>query len=172
MVSDVLLFKDNGRPSFEKDPGQKGVVLCRHCGAWHERLQLEIGKEFCAFCMTTHHSRACSAGLGEDCIRPNADPIHKFITKECLNHQMFDLSFCHECNCFHSKEAWKLCLEKNKPSLSWSPERKRIWKLRWNVSTAKSLKRDRSLFDSRELSRLTPLEFPHSTGRFVRNSNE
>lgn len=170
MATDSLLFKDDGKPSFKADPCQKGVVFCAHCGTWHERLQFDNRKEFCAFCLTTHHSRACGAGLGEKCIQPEADPIHEFITRECQNHQRFDLSFCRECNCFHSKEAWKVCLLKNKLEPSWSAERKQIWKLRWSVcDTGKSLQTDRSLFDSRELSRLTPLEYPLSSGRFVRN---
>ncbi len=171
MATETLLFKDDGKPSFETDPGQKGVVLCRHCGRWHERLQLEIGKEFCAFCLTTHHSRACGAGLGEKCAQPHADPIYEFITKECQSHQRFDLSFCRECNCFHSKKAWKICLQKNRPKPSWSKERKHTWKLRWSVcGTTKSMKKDWSIFDSRQMSRLTPLEYPMSNGRFVRNS--
>lgn len=170
MATDALVFKDDGKPSFEADPGQRGVVKCAHCGAWHERLRLEIGKEFCAFCLTTHHSRACGAGLGEECSHPNSDPIHSFIEKECLKHQRFDLSYCRECNCFHSKEAWKLCLQKNRPKQSWSSERKRVWKLRWQVSGVRnSLQKDRSLFDTREMSRLTPLEYPLSSGKFVRN---
>ena len=170
MATDALIFKDDGKPSFEADPGYRGVVKCTHCGAWHERLKLDIGKEFCAFCLTSHHSRACGAGLGEKCTQPHADPIHAFVEKECLSHQRFDLSFCHACNCFHSKEGWKICLEKNKPKRSWSSERKQIWKLRWRVcAMINSLKKDRSIFDVRELSRLMPLEYPLSAGKFVHN---
>ncbi|MFI5419753.1 MAG: hypothetical protein ACHQ1H_02175, partial [Nitrososphaerales archaeon] len=157
MAIDTLIFRDDGKPSFLEDPKFYSVGYCRHCQSWHEKLALETGTKFCAFCYTTHHSRACRAGFGERCTEASLDPIHKFLNEECNKHQKFDLSFCKECNCFHSKEAWELCLDRNRPTMRWSEGRKTIWKLRWDVYTsdksASSVKRERSLFDVAELSR-------------------
>src|SRR5579864_5785971 len=168
MAIDTLIFRDDGKTSFLEDPHSYPISYCRHCRTWHEKLALESGTRFCAFCYTTHHSRACRAGFGEKCIDSALDPIHKFLTDECNKHQKFDLSFCKECNCFHSREGWKLCLEANRPTAKWSEARKTLWKLRWDVCTSESagsLIKERSLFDIAELARIIPYEYPFSNGR-------
>jgi hypothetical protein len=124
---------------------------------------------------TTHHSRACSAGFGEKCPDPEIDPINNFLTNECAKHQRFDLSFCMECNCFHSKDGWKLCLRNNPPRMGWDERRQMIWKLRWDVCTSdrssSGMSRERSLFNLQELARITPYEYPFSNAKFVRHRN-
>ena len=176
LATDTLVFRDDGKSSFPNDPGQIGVVYCEHCDSWHSRLRLETGLEFCAFCSTTHHSRACRAALGEKCPNPKIDTIHKFLTKECLKHQEFDLSFCKECNCFHSKQGWKLCLQKNRPKPAWSQKKKLVWQMRWRVCGSREeenavMKSERSLFNLADLIRTVPYEYPYSNARFVHHCN-
>lgn len=174
MAIDTLVFREEGSPSFSTDPGQNGVRYCDHCKAWHARLQLEVGTEFCAFCSTTHHSRACGAGLGERCPNPSIDPIHAFLTRECHDHQKFDLNFCRECNCFHSNQGWKICLERNPINPSWSHERKLIWEMRWRATRSKAsrkIKSERSLFNMAQLIKAIPYEYPFSNAKFVHHCN-
>jgi len=175
MAIDTLVFRDDGKVSYLRNPGLSGVKYCRHCKVWHERLSLETGTRFCAFCYTTHHSKACRAGLNEKCADPSVDPIHDFLSEECEKNQKFDLSFCKECNCFHSKQGWKLCLEANRPKLSWNAGRQLVWRTRWDVCTAdgnaSSMKRERSLFNVSELSMIVPYEYPFSSGKFVHHCN-
>jgi hypothetical protein len=166
------VFRDDGRESFLEDPRRNGVRHCKHCNAWHAKLQLEMGTEFCAFCFTTHHSRACASGLGEKCKNPRIDPIHGFLIRECHLHQRFDLSFCRECNCFHSKQGWKICLENNIPKRGWSNERRVIWEIRWSASShsldTRTIKsEERSLFNISQLIRAVPYEYPFSNGKFI-----
>ncbi|MDA4129451.1 MAG: hypothetical protein OK457_01650 [Thaumarchaeota archaeon] len=175
MAIDTLIFRDDGKPSFIENPKIHSVGYCRHCKVWHEKLALENGTKFCAFCYTTHHSRACRAGFHEKCTDVSVDPIHEFLTEECNKHQKFDLSFCKECNCFHSKKGWEICLDRNRPAKSWNIARKDIWKLRWDVSTSdeagSSIKRERSLFNPSEMQKIIPYEYPYSSGRFVHHCN-
>ena len=175
MAIDTIIFRDDGKQSFHENPNLDGIEYCKHCRTWHEKLSLESGTKFCAFCYTTHHSRACRAGFGDRCPDPKLDPIHNFLTEECSKNQKFDLSFCKECNCFHSKEAWKMCLEANPPRPGWNEKRKMIWKLRWEVSisdqSGPGLRRERSLFDLAELLRIVPYEYPFSNGKFVHRCN-
>jgi hypothetical protein len=170
LAIDKLVFRDDGVPTFTEDPGFAGIEYCPYCGAWHEALTLVGVTVFCAFCKTTHHSRSCRAGLGERCSDPRADPIHAFLSRECLKHQKFDLSFCRGCNCFHSKEGWKICLEHNRPKANWRKSQKMIWKLRWKICTSagenSTLRKERSLFNLDDLVRIVPYEYPFSTGRF------
>ena len=172
MAVDTLLFRDDGKSSFEEDPMQINVKYCRHCKSWHEKLQLDSGIAFCAFCNTTHHWRACKAGLAEICPDPTIDPIHKFLENECLKHQRLNLNFCREYNCFHSKQGWVVCLENNKPQRNWSEKKRSIWETRWQVCAAHKnhssvLKSERSLFNLTDLVRTAPYEYPFSNGRFV-----
>jgi hypothetical protein len=172
LAVDTLVFRDDGKTSFVEDPGQMGVKYCKHCRSWHQKLQLETGVEFCAFCNTTHHSRACRAGLGERCPDPKLDPIHEFMTRECLKHQKADLTFCSECNCFHSKQGWKICLENNRPKPTWSERKKLAWQTRWQMcrgswDESMTMKSNRSLFDLSGLIRTVPYEYPFSNGKFV-----
>jgi hypothetical protein len=164
------VFRDDGVPTFTDDPRFSGIEFCSYCRAWHETLSLVGGALFCSFCKTTHHSRACRAGLGQRCSDPRADPIHVFLSRECLKHQKFDLSFCRGCNCFHSKEGWKVCLEHNRPKPNWHKGRRMIWKLRWKTCTASGersiLCKERSLFNLDDLDRIIPYEYPFSTGKF------
>ena len=174
MAVDTLAFRDDGTPSFEEDPRLAGVRYCNHCASWHRRLILDTGVEFCAFCNTTHHSRACRAGLGEKCPDPKLDPIHAFMTRECRKHQEFDLSFCAECNCFHSKQGWKNCLRNNRPKSTWSNKRKLLWKKRWDLcrrsdDNGMTMKIERNLFNLSALIRSVPYEYPLSNARFVHN---
>jgi hypothetical protein len=174
LAIDTLVFRDDGKSSYVVNPHISGAKYCRHCRAWHERLSLENGTKFCAFCYTTHHSRACRAGLGQSCPDPSIDPIHDFLGDECSKNQKFDLSFCKECNCFHSKQGWTLCLEANHPKQSWNQNRQTIWKMRWDVCMAdglSSLKRERSLFNVSELSMIVPYEYPFTNGKFVHHCN-
>ena len=176
MATDTLVFRDDGRKSYTENPKIYGIKYCKHCRCWHEKLQLETGTKFCAFCYTTHHSKACQAGFGQKCRDPKADPIHEFLGEECSKNQKFDLSFCKPCNCFHSKEAWQLCLENNPPKPQWDSKRKMIWKLRWDVCnqfsvTDSSLRKERSLFNLDELQRITPHEYPYTNGKFVHHCN-
>jgi len=170
LAIDTLVFKDDGKTSYTRNPRISGVKYCRHCRVWHDRLSLETGLRFCSFCYTTHHSRACRAGLGQKCPDPSIDPIHNFLTDECSRNQKFDLSFCSECNCFHSKQGWTICLEANPPKSTWTQSRQTIWKLRWDACTTdgtSTLRRERSLFDTSERSMITPYEYPFSNGKFV-----
>jgi len=173
MATDTLIFRDDGKSSFTTDPGQDGIMYCKHCGSWHSNPKLDSGTKFCAFCYTTHHSRSCGAGLGEKCPDPSIDPIHSFLEKQCEKHQKFDLSFCVECNCFHSKQAFRICLEKNRPKRSWGKERTLIWKLRWRLCSSSEvmIKKERSLFNITELMRFVPYEYPFANGRFVHHCN-
>ncbi len=160
--------------SYALNPRISTVKYCRHCHTWHEKLSLGNGTKFCAFCYTTHHSRACRAGLDQKCQDASIDPIHDFLSDECSKNQKFDLSFCKECNCFHSKQGWKLCLEANPPKPIWNQSRQTIWKLRWDVCLAEedsAMKRERSLFNVSELSMIVPYEFPYSNGKFVHHCN-
>ena len=175
MAVDSIVFRDDGDSSYEQDPHMSGVSYCRRCMSWHSKLKLESGTEFCAFCNTSHHSRACKAGLGERCSDPSVDPIHKYLSAECKRQQRFDLSFCAECNCFHSIQGWKICLQNNKPKSNWSKERRLIWRLRWKVSRSsetarKVMKKERSVFDQTESARLVPYEYPLSRAKFVRRT--
>lgn len=176
MVVDSIVFRDEGKASFQNDPHQKGVIYCSYCRSWHVKFKLAMGTEFCAFCSTTHHSQACRAGLGEKCPDTNVDPIHNFLTRECRRKQKFDLNFCSECNCFHSNQGWRICLENNKPKSGWSEKRKLIWKMRWQLTRtgemeSKSLKRERSLFNMTESMRLVPRDYPFASSKFVCRSN-
>ncbi len=177
MTIDSIVFREEGNPSFKQNPSQNGVSYCEFCKAWHTKLKLEAGIEFCAFCNTTHHSRACRAGLRERCNDPSVDPIHNFLSQECKRQQRFDLNFCGDCNCFHSKHGWKICLENHKPKSNWSKERKLIWKMRWQSSRSSEterkviMKRERNLFDQTEAMRLVPYEYPLSSAKFIRQSN-
>ena len=174
LAIDTLVFRDDGKSSYVVNPYISGVKYCRHCRSWHEKLSLENGTKFCVFCLTTHHSRACRAGLGQSCPDPSIDPIHDFLGEECSKNQKFDLSFCKECNCFHSKQGWTLCLEANRPKQSWNQNRQTIWKMRWDVCMAdglSSLKRERSLFNVSELSMIVPYEYPFTNGKFVHHCN-
>jgi hypothetical protein len=170
LAIDTLVFKDDGKASYTQNPRISGIKYCRHCRVWHDRLSLETGLRFCAFCYTTHHSRACRAGLGQKCPDPSIDPIHYFLSDECARNQKFDLSFCSECNCFHSKQGWTVCLEANRPKTTWIQSRQTIWKLRWDACTTDSgstLRRERSLFNTSERSMITPYEYPFTNGKFV-----
>jgi hypothetical protein len=174
LAIDTLTFRDDGKESFPNDPRQNGVRYCKHCKAWHAKLQLDMGTKFCAFCFTTHHSRACASGLGEKCKNPAIDPIHGFLTRECHEHQRFDLSFCRECNCFHSKQGWKICLRNNRPERGWSEERRIIWQIRCRASNSldkRTIRRERSLFNMAQLIRAVPHEYPFSNGRFIHQCN-
>jgi hypothetical protein len=175
LAIDTLVFRDDGNSSYREDPSLSGIMYCKHCRSWHAKLKLETGLEFCAFCSTTHHSRACGAGLGQKCSDPTIDPIHRFMTEECLKNQEFDLSFCRECNCFHSKLGWKVCLEKNRPGARWSQRRKTVWELRWRACRSSekenALRRERSLFNMEELVRIVPYEYPYSNAKFVHHCN-
>lgn len=171
MAIDTLVFRDDGKKSYSSDPAIQGVAYCRYCKMWHEDLTLESGPRFCAFCYTTHHSRACRAGYGEDCPDPSIDPIHHFLTQECSKHQIFDLSFCRECNCFHSSEAWRACLQNHRPRQGWTNKKKLIWKMRWETCVSERsgalMNRERSLFNMTELLRIVPHEYPYSNGKFI-----
>jgi hypothetical protein len=174
LAIDTLVFKDDGKASYTQNPRILGVKYCRHCKAWHDRLSLETGLRFCAFCYTTHHSKACRSGLGQKCPDPSIDPIHDFLSDECARNQKFDLAFCSECNCFHSKQGWSICLEANRPKPTWTQSRQTIWKLRWEACTLEgnsTLRRERSLFDMSERSMITPYEYPFSNGKFVHHCN-
>ncbi|MHB2035430.1 MAG: hypothetical protein ACYCPW_01630 [Nitrososphaerales archaeon] len=176
MAIDTIAFRDDGKSSFAADPDQSGIAFCKRCRSWHAKLQLDSGLEFCAFCNTTHHSRACRAGLQESCPDKSIDPIHNFLTRECLKHQEFDLSFCRECNCFHSKQGWRVCLESNRPKRGWSQKRKLVWEMRWQVCGSNKgdssvIKTERSLFNLTDLMRIVPYEYPFSNGKFVHHCN-
>ncbi|MGI0092046.1 MAG: hypothetical protein ACREBS_10080 [Nitrososphaerales archaeon] len=175
MAIDTLLFRDDGQSSFVQDPMQNNIRYCGHCKSWHAKLQLDSGIEFCAFCNTTHHSRACRAGLGEACPDPSIDHIHSFLVKECSKHQKLDLNFCKECNCSHSKQGWNICLENNKPQRNWSQKKKSIWKTRRQACAINEessvLRSERSLFNLTDLVRTVPFEYPFSNGRFVHHCN-
>jgi hypothetical protein len=174
MAIDTLVFKDDGKVSYVQNPRISGIKYCRHCRVWHEKLALETGVKFCAFCYTTHHSRACRAGLGQRCQDLSIDPIHEFLSDECSKNQKFDLSFCKECNCFHSMQGWKICLEANRPKSSWTQAAQTVWKMRWDVcmaGTNSSIKRERSLFNVSELSMIVPYEYPFTNGKFVHHCN-
>ena len=174
-VVDSLVFKDEGKPSFIQNPVQDGVKFCAFCNAWHKARSLDNGTEFCAFCNTTHHSEACRVGLRDKCPDPIVDPIHQFLEEECSRHQKFDLGFCPECNCFHSKPAWLVCLTNNKPLLSWSPTRRMLWNLRWEACNSRqempSIKLQRSIFNAEELVRIVPHKYPYSNAKFVHHCN-
>lgn len=175
MARDILIFRDDGKLSFTTDPGQDGIRYCEYCGSWHASLKLESGTEFCGFCYTTHHSRACGAGLREKCAGATIDPIHDFLSKECSKHQKFELNFCGECNCFHSKKAWRICLEKNRPKRAWSKDRKLVWEFRWQLcgsgDAERMVTKERSLFNMTELIRFVPYECPFSNGKFIHHCN-
>jgi hypothetical protein len=171
LTKDLLIFRDDGKTSYSSNPRILGVKYCKHCRAWHEKLALEGGPKFCAFCYTTHHSKACRSGFGDKCSDPELDPIHEFLVDECSRHQKFDLSFCKDCNCFHSKRGWKICLRANPPKDGWDDKRKLIWRMRWEICTSdiedSIMSKERSLFDLGELTRITPHVFPFSNGKFV-----
>ncbi|MDG6996743.1 MAG: hypothetical protein JRN52_12545 [Nitrososphaerota archaeon] len=168
MSMDSLVFQEDGRASYLEDPKRHGILYCRHCKAWHFRPRLETGTEFCAFCSTTHHSRACGAGLREKCSTVR-DPIHEFLSAECERQRKLDLSFCVECNCYHSKRGWKICLERNRPKSSWSQRRKLFWRIRWNACSGaqdSEFRTERSLFNKTELERILPYEYPLAKSKF------